>query len=457
MIHKALAPLLLLITINCFSQSITLEFPAFAGKTYDFIIFQGSTQETVIQDTIPANGKFTLKIPAQYAPYTGMSRWLITRTEKGGGLDMAIPGHNFSVTCLSAQPNQENIVYKGFNAVNELNRLNTQQKQMVQKFTVTSQAATLYKDHKKFSKLFTKETQKQKKAFAKFHQQLKNNPNFNARFLPIVNLTQGIPPQLTNNPEEKAQIYNQFITQELNFNDLYVSGHWTAIIRDWVGYQSNAVNDKTKFAQDFKQLSARIQSPIQYTDFAGKVTYYLTTYGKDDFVDAIANTVVGSGKITEYLGSLQVYVKAMVGMPAPDLVFTQQLDTITNQKPVTTTVKSSAITQGKNTHTLLLFYQTGCGPCKDLLAALPSEYELLKQKGIDLIAISADTDVDTFAEEASRFLWKRSTCDLKGFEGVNFKNYAVSGTPTMFLIDAKGTIVKKMAALTEVVDWAKAK
>ena len=63
-----------------------MEFPAFAGKTYDFIIFQGSQTLTEVQDTIPANGKFSIQVPQDYAPYTGMSRWLITGTTTGGGL-----------------------------------------------------------------------------------------------------------------------------------------------------------------------------------------------------------------------------------------------------------------------------------------------------------------------------------------------------------------------------------
>ncbi len=93
------------------AQNISMEFPAFAGKTYDFVIFQGSKTITALQDTIPADGKFTLQIPKQYAPYTGMSRWLITGTAEGGGLDMAIPGYDFSVSCLSATPDNENISY----------------------------------------------------------------------------------------------------------------------------------------------------------------------------------------------------------------------------------------------------------------------------------------------------------------------------------------------------------
>ena len=92
---------LVLVSNGIVAQSISMEFPAFAGKTYDFVIFQGSKVETVMQDTIPKNGKFKLTIPKKYAPYTGMCRWLITGTAEGGGIDMAIPGYDFSIACLT--------------------------------------------------------------------------------------------------------------------------------------------------------------------------------------------------------------------------------------------------------------------------------------------------------------------------------------------------------------------
>ena len=53
---------------NCFAQKIEMLWPAFAGKTYDFIIFQ---------DTIAKDGSFVLSVPEKYAPYKGMSRWFL--------------------------------------------------------------------------------------------------------------------------------------------------------------------------------------------------------------------------------------------------------------------------------------------------------------------------------------------------------------------------------------------
>jgi len=441
----------LFIAINSFSQSISMDFPSFAGKTYDFIIFQGSKQETVQQDTIPANGKFTLKIPKQYAPYTGMCRWLITGTVQGGGLDIAIPGYDFSVTCLSDTPDTNNIVYTGFNAVNELNNLNGQQQQIIEKFAVVSKASVLYAENKKLYTIFNKEKIKQKEAFENFNKQLKSNPSFNARFLPIVNLTKGIPPHLTANEAEKAAIYNQFITKDLNFNDLYVSGHWTAIIRDWVGYQSNMVQDTAQFVKDFKLISDRITKQTQYTDFVEKLTYYLTTFGKDNYVAAIANAVVGSGKVNVYAGSLQVYIKAIMGKQAPDLVIKENVGSEKEVNFVNTLLKTASLA---SKYSLLLFYQSDCGPCKQTIAAVNEHYSNLVAKGIKIVALSADTDPQVFKDSAAAFSWKDTYCNLEGFSGINFKNYAVTGTPTMFILNSKGILLKKIATIEQLLTWS---
>jgi hypothetical protein len=38
--------------------------------------------------------------------------------------------------------------------------------------------------------------------------------------------------------------------------------------------------------------------------------------------------------------------------------------------------------------------------------------------------------------------------------GNNFKNYAITGTPTMYILDSKGSILKKIATVNELLDWA---
>ena len=445
---KLLPILMMLVAMQSHSQSIKMEFPAFAGKTYDFIIFQGSRQETVIQDTIPANGTFTLTIPKQYAPYTGMCRWLITNTADGGGLDMAIPGYDFSVSCLSDKPDNDNISYMGFEAVNELNRLNGMQQAIIDKFETMSKAAQLYDKKHKLYKVFAQEAALQAKAYDAFQEELKQNTNFNARFLPIVNLTKGIPHRLTADYNQKALLVNEFITKKMNLEDFYVSGHWQGIIQSWVVLQMNVVNDKDQFAEDFKQISDRMKNPAHYTDFVGKLTYYLTQYGKDDYVEAIANTVLSSGKVSEYLGVMEVYLKSMVGMKAPDLIIVNGDD----NKPKNTVLKTDQL---NSKYSLLLFYQTGCGHCETAIAGLKSNYQNLVSKGIKIITLAADIEQDTYKTTADSFPWKDKFCDFKGTSGINFKNYAVMGTPTMFLLDSNGIIIEKIATIEQLLDWMK--
>ncbi|WP_449401408.1 hypothetical protein [Chryseobacterium wanjuense] len=57
--------------------------------------------------------------------------------------------------------------------------------------------------------------------------------------------------------------------------------------------------------------------------------------------------------------------------------------------------------------------------------------------------MSADTDEQVFKKSSSKFMWKDSYCDFQGINGVNFKNYSVSATPTLLLLDNKGDLISE--------------
>jgi len=43
-------------------------------------------------------------------------------------------------------------------------------------------------------------------------------------------------------------------------------------------------------------------------------------------------------------------------------------------------------------------------------------------------------------------------CDFEGTSGVNFRNFAVMGTPTMFLINSEGVIIEKVATVKQLIN-----
>ena len=95
------------------AQTISLEFPYFAGQTYEFKIFQGDKHITLKKDTIPNGGKVKLVLPKEYQEYKGMAQWYLTNSKIGVGLNVVVNNEDFAIACLDSVPTNEVIVYKG--------------------------------------------------------------------------------------------------------------------------------------------------------------------------------------------------------------------------------------------------------------------------------------------------------------------------------------------------------
>ncbi|AQX14036.1 MULTISPECIES: alkyl hydroperoxide reductase [Elizabethkingia] len=261
-----------------------MYFPHFAGKTYDFIIFQGGRQQTVYQGTIPLDGKFTLSIPEEYRPYKGMSRWLITGTKEGGGLDMFIPGRDFSVSCKEAMPNNSNIVYTNNDYNKELSDLYKKQESILSCYEVMNQAVRVFSAEDRNYSIFKKELQKQKNAYSDFQQHLNRRSDYISHLLQIVNITRGLGIHLEENQEAKAESINSYIINKLNWEYLYTSGHWNTIIDSWISIHTRVIKDTKRFAKDSKVIESKLKSEKLHYDFSERVKQNLTTDNKQDYL-----------------------------------------------------------------------------------------------------------------------------------------------------------------------------
>lgn len=374
-----------------------------------------------------------------------MSRWLITNSQEGGGIDMVIPGKDFSVSCLEKQPNDTNITYKGNDQINELNKLYKEQQLILMRHESMLQATKAFSKEDKSYNLFEERYKEQKGFYKNFQDRLSKNSDYAQKFLQIVNLTQGLGPQLEDTEEKNARNIAQYLTQKMDWNALYTSGHWSNIISSWVSLHTQVLNSPFRFVEDFVKISTQISDKNMYADFAGRTAYFLNEQGKDAYISAIAPLVISSGKVINYEGSLALYQKGTVGQTAPDLIVKDSTNTSTviNLKDY-----ASQINYDK---TLLLFYASGCGSCENLLQQMPMYYSQIEAKGIHIIAISADKEEKIFKARAKDFKWKDVYCDYKGIQGENFKNYAVTGTPTLILVDNKGKIELRTAEIKEIL------
>ncbi|MDV2446568.1 alkyl hydroperoxide reductase [Elizabethkingia anophelis] len=435
-----------IISIVARAQSIGMNFPYFAGKNYDFIIFQGDTQKTVYKGIIPKDGKFTLSIPKEYAPYNGMSRWLITGTAEGGGLDMYIPGKDFSVSCTEAQPNEENIIYTNNTSNTELNKIHREQASILVRYEAMKQSIRVFTPTETNYPVFQQEYQNQIKAYNNLHQGLKAKPDYINRFLQIVNITKGISNQLAENEQDEAQNTYQYITNELDWPTLYTSGHWSTVINTWLSIHTQVIKKPEQFAADFQKISNKITSPVIYTNLAKTMAHSLSQQGQDEYIGAIAPIIKESGKVSQYDGELSAYTKATVGSKAPDLIIPQQEANNKKQPNKTQILK---VADKAYQQTLLFFYQSAdCDTCDKQLQELTANYQKLASKDIRVITISADKEKALYTTKSKAFPWKDVYCDYKGEKGDNFKNYSVTGVPTLILIDSDGNILSRGASIS---------
>ena len=70
-----------LVMVQMRKPLVSLEFPYFVCKTYDFMIVQGEKHVVLQSDTVPKGGKFNLTIPEKYRCYKGTTMWYITKSE----------------------------------------------------------------------------------------------------------------------------------------------------------------------------------------------------------------------------------------------------------------------------------------------------------------------------------------------------------------------------------------
>ena len=438
---------LLLASFGVKAQTIHLEFPYFAGQTYEFKIFQGEKQITLKTDTIRKGGKVQLSIPKEYAGYKGMAQWYLTNSRTGGGLDLIIASENFSVACLDSVPTNESIVYKG-SSENVFSKTNYMQQQaLFAKHDAMLAAVRAYPKTDELYKTFETEYNRIKNEYVVYSKDLAKTPLYAARFRQIVNLTMGIGTIVTLDEKEKANNINDFVVNELDYKALYTSNNWGGVINNWVQLQTMVIKDDSQFTQNAKTILNRLTSDAIYTDFVTNLTKELTKAGKDKVLGDLYTDIKSADRLLNFKGVLDIYQKDLTGK-APDLIFTTPLDEA--GKRSTRVIKTAEL---HSKYTLVLFFKSGCGPCEETLAGLKSNYKDLVARGIRIIAISGDTDDTFFKTESALQPWPDKYCDLAGTNGVNFKNYAVIGTPTMYILDNKGMIQGNIATVAALLQW----
>tara|TARA_B110000902_G_C14282271_1_gene577393 strand:- start:3283 stop:3654 length:372 start_codon:yes stop_codon:yes gene_type:complete len=103
---------------------------------------------------------------------------------------------------------------------------------------------------------------------------------------------------------------------------------------------------------------------------------------------------------------------------------------------------------GTSWYFLVLLGTSWCSSCKKDVSKLVTFYDAWKQKGVEVIYISIDTDKTDY----KNFPFKTDTT-LKGWQSKSVKNYHVFATPTYFLLDKNLKIVLRPKSIDQTNNW----
>lgn len=144
---------------------------------------------------------------------------------------------------------------------------------------------------------------------------------------------------------------------------------------------------------------------------------------------------------------LESYRKMKKGNTAPDIVFSG--DVYKNGLAIT---KPSSLSEIQSPFKVVIFGASWCPTCAEEMAQLIPLYPKWKARGVEVVFISLDTDQKAFKEFTSVMPFI-SSCDYKKWDTQAAKDYYVSSSPTIFLLDQNNKILLRPIWVKAIDSW----
>jgi peroxiredoxin len=301
----------------------------------------------------------------------------------------------------------------------------------------------LYAGEKSKEAFFLTEKNKINKETEKFNKMTDRSELYAARYidyrLAVPRYQQAL---LQEQPDKVAsEQFHRYFTEQMDVAGLYTSGKWFEVLnmmlelyRKGDGLRQPGLYQKD-FTSDMIYVLARTEQPEAFTALGNDLLLICEQFGWDNQRNELLSYLSSSSRITvptPLMKKLFALKMTKIGEPAPEII-------LDNNE------KLSSLGADKY---LVMFFETGCGHCESELKELELHYPELKEKGVVVLTISADTDKMAYETASNTFPWM-GFCDFKGLSGENFKNYGVVGTPTIFVIDKNGIITGCYARLAD--------
>ncbi len=96
----------------------------------------------------------------------------------------------------------------------------------------------------------------------------------------------------------------------------------------------------------------------------------------------------------------------------------------------------------KHKVTVIDFWASWCGPCRQEMPNLVKIYDKYKEKGLGIVGVSLDEDKSEWTEAVSsmNMTWTQLS-DLQGWHNAAAQMYGIQAIPFTVLVDSTGTVI----------------
>ena len=278
-------------------------------------------------------------------------------------------------------------------------------------------------------------------------------------YLPIRKLIGDVEVVANNRPQEIPSTIMAFRSINYNHPQLYTSGIFSELLESqfWLiqnsGLDQAAKSKEMNASVDFI-LGSVAKNEKLYNEFAN---YLFQNFEKYNLFDASAHLALKALNQKEVILNnslafkLESYRKMKVGNTAPEIEF--KGDVYVNRQLVNNMNRLSDI---KTKYKLVVFGGSWCPQCKEETMLLNMRYDKWKAKEVSVVMVSLDTDKKAFEDFATEFPYTIA-CDYKKWETQAAKDYHVSGSPTIFLLDSNNKIILRPPTVASLDSWLESK
>ena len=281
-------------------------------------------------------------------------------------------------------------------------------------------------------------------------------PNsFISWYLPVRKLISDVGTVANTWPQEIPSTIKAFRSINYAHSQLYTSGLLGDIIESqfWL-IQSSALDEAAKIKEMNSSVDFILASVQKDEKLYNEFTKYLFQYfEKGSLFESSAYIALKALNQKEVILNnslafkLESYRKMNVGNTAPEIEFKGEVYVY---KELVNNIKR--LSDIKSKYKLVIFGGSWCPQCKAETIQLIMRYNKWKAKEVEVVMVSLDTDKKAFEDFASDFPYTL-VCDYKKWETQAAKDYYVSSSPTIFLLDSNNKIILRPPTVASLDSW----